>query len=294
MRLKVFGLFLAIQLFSLGLWYGLNYQSAQQDVLAAAPENASEFPRLKENLGGSSSPLSASNTTPVSDTDLVEKEDAYKITVRNWEDQHQTLYETQVGMIEKVVHVLPVDHTENLEIVLDYDTEAHRGWGGEGIVILAAAKMPMEELIAVMVHEIGHHVDAAFLNHTNEKFPSAYYDREQVVYSDDPSVAFYNLSWMNNKERRSGDHSDSVSGYGVTTIHEDFAETFAFYVLHGQEFEFLSKMNPVLKQKYDFMKNTVFEGRVFEDTFSSVQTEKRPWDVTRLDYNLNTFLLMNG
>lgn len=62
-----------------------------------------------------------------------------------------------------------------------------------------------------------------------------------------------------------------TSDYAMTSAHEDFAETFASYVISGEHFrrklDQLRLHNPeayaALNQKYDFMRNVVFKGVEF-------------------------------
>lgn len=51
-----------------------------------------------------------------------------------------------------------------------------------------------------------------------------------------------------------------VSYYSLTDSIENFAEHFAFYVVNGDEFRDMAQSDDLIKKKYNFFKNHVFEG----------------------------------
>lgn len=69
------------------------------------------------------------------------------------------------------------------------------------------------------------------------------------------------------------DRLSYITNYAMTNTMEDFAETFAYYVMHGDYFRDLleelkvndTKAYAALKQKYDFIKNEASEGLEFTD-----------------------------
>jgi hypothetical protein len=61
----------------------------------------------------------------------------------------------------------------------------------------------------------------------------------------------YNYIWLKSSQ-------DFMSTYSKMNIYEDFAETYCWYVMNGDEFRIKAKASPVLKQKYEYMKKFVF------------------------------------
>jgi len=54
-----------------------------------------------------------------------------------------------------------------------------------------------------------------------------------------------------------------VSHYSLTDSTENFAEHFAFYVVYGDEFRDMAQSDDLIKKKYNFLKNHVFDGIEF-------------------------------
>ena len=100
----------------------------------------------------------------------------------------------------------------------------------------------LEEFENVLIHELGHIVDHNYLVKN---------------YSENKSEEFYNISVGNPSIR------GFVSGYAQTNKKEDFAETFLFYVKFGNEFRFIMQSNELLISKYNFMRDSVFDGFEF-------------------------------
>lgn len=134
------------------------------------------------------------------------------------------------------------------------------------------------ENAAVFTHELGHVVDIyGFPKDTNGK---------------DISDQFYQISWTNDRTKRQDSAiADFVSGYALSNQYEDFAESFAFYVLYNDEFATRAKKNAFLKAKYDFLRNQVFAGDKFVGTsFSYDVLPGYLWDTTRASLNLKKYL----
>ncbi len=55
-----------------------------------------------------------------------------------------------------------------------------------------------------------------------------------------------------------------VTGKEVRTAYEDFAESFAMYVMEGKRFREMAKNNSILNQKYVWLKKNVFKGKEYE------------------------------
>ncbi len=192
-----------------------------------------------------------------------------------------------------VFKTLPTEHTATLEtLMLDFSPDAYRGLGGKTLIIIRAANIDPAESIAVLIHEIGHTVDLGHLKHINTRQKSAFTDNSTPIYIGDPSLDFYKISWRNDKIRKSSaSNLDFVSGYALTDPFEDFAESYVYYVLHNKDFKSKAKTSAVLYQKYQFMKNKVFNGKEF-DTGKVLYKglNNRPWDITLMEYDLNKFL----
>ena len=195
--------------------------------------------------------------------------------------------------IASVLEKLPSKHISTLKnIVLDYDPDAHRGLGGKSIVILRAVNMDTDEFYGVLVHEIGHNVDLGYLTETNKKKVSEFKDGKRPVYEGDPSLGFYRISWDDDKNRKiTASNLDFVSGYGLTDPFEDFAECYVYYVLHNKEFQSKTQTSEMLLQKYNYMKNVVFQGWEYDTgTYITDGLKRRPWDITVLSYDMDNFL----
>jgi len=117
------------------------------------------------------------------------------------------------------------------------------------------------------------------------------------VYSSDPSSFLYSVSWEDNSSLKSDlSNPDFISGYAMTSPYEEFAETYAAYVLHGPLFRFYAAHNSTLAKKYEYFKEVVFDGVEFdfasEDLPGIREAKSRTYDITRLDYDLELFLAL--
>lgn len=140
-----------------------------------------------------------------------------------------------------------------------------------------------EEFTAVLIHELGHIIDLGGLRGTPQSGRSEFQDGAIPIFEDDPSLDFYRISWQSSFEKKDAARlADFVSGYAEHDVFEDFSETLLFYRLHGTTFRALAVQNPILQQKYDFFKNSVFAGEEFDGGTENVQDWEQPWDVTKL------------
>ncbi len=263
MRLKAITLFLAIQVLSFFVW-----KTMSTDIQVMAKE-------------------------PVQITHAVSEETVQPdFSVRHFNDSQESLNNALQERIKKVFDSLPTDHVNTVEdIVLDYDTNAHRGLGGNNLIILRGVRMDEKEFIGVLVHETAHNVDYGFLVHKNEEEVSNFKDGSYPLYITDPSIDFYRISWENeNTLKKTASNLDFVSGYAMSDPFEDFAETYTYYVLHNEDFRALVSSSPNLYAKYRFMKYRVFNGVEFNTGDGEVNIHNRPWDTTLLSYDLEEFL----
>lgn len=211
---------------------------------------------------------------------------------RNMTNSASYLNAIKINQIQTALKKLPQSQTNSVKnIVLDYDSQAHRGLGGNSVIILRAVNMSAQEMVGVLIHELGHNVDYGTLTASVQKQESNFKDGQLPVYESDPSLDFYRISWISNTEQKEGATAlDFVSGYAMSDPFEDFAETYCFYVLHNKDFRVLATTSNSLYAKYRFMKYQVFGGKEFDTGDGQIQKDQRPWDVTVLPYDLNRFM----
>ncbi|MEK7523533.1 MAG: putative zinc-binding metallopeptidase [Patescibacteria group bacterium] len=193
---------------------------------------------------------------------------------------------------------LPAEHRQELQdLTLFYTEDGRRGLGGNGSIILRCLNVTDSEFIGVMTHEMGHIVDSNYLKGTDENAESSFKDFDIPVLADDASATFYAISWNDETTKKSDSNSlDFVSIYATTDPFEDFAETYAYYRLHGAEFRQLKNSSAMLREKYEFMKLEVFGGSEFgfeesdEDATQNFNIWLRNYDVTVLPFSLQSFM----
>ncbi|MDP7069509.1 MAG: hypothetical protein QF815_03195 [Candidatus Peribacteraceae bacterium] len=169
-----------------------------------------------------------------------------------------------------------------------YEKPKNRGLAGKSVMILDGT-VSDEEFRALFVHESGHNWDLGCFRGTLEGGKSPYSDGETPIYKDDPSVGFYSISFITSKVQRSNMRpEDFVSGYASYDIFEDFAESFAYFVLQNSEFRTRAQDNAVLAQKYNWILTNIFDGEIPKiATGKSNWNQKVPWDITKLKYEWN-------
>ncbi len=274
---KIISLFLALQIASFGLWYGVKALENQ-----TAPEPV--FVSKDDALNHEAAKTAEAPKQPFSHMSFA---------ARNEERQYSLLNSEKKKEIASVLAKLPPEHLSTLKnLVLDYNPKAHRGLGGKSLIILRAVDMDETEFYGVLIHEIGHSVDLGHLNETEKKKISEFDDGKKPVYETDPSLDFYRISWTDEKTRkRDVSNMDFVSGYALSDPFEDFAECYVYYVLHNKEFKSKTQTSAKLLQKYNFFKEKVFDGKEFDTgTYLTEGLKSRPWDITVLSYDLNNFL----
>lgn len=197
------------------------------------------------------------------------------------------------SLVYKTLLKLPPGHRNQLkELTLFYTEDGRRGLGGSNSITLRCLNTEDSELASVFLHEMGHLVDATYL--TGKSIAtSGFSDFGTPVPADDPSVRFFQISWQNEFTKKAyATELDFVSGYAESDPFEDFAETYAYFRVHGAEFRKLAETSADLRKKYDFIKREVFGGKEFGDYKGN--SDLNPWerfyDVTVLPYSLNLFL----
>lgn len=193
-----------------------------------------------------------------------------------------------VKTIVETLKFLPREHTGGIKkLTLSFDPTIRRGMAGGDTMIIRCVNVSENELTAVLIHEVGHIVDTGVnLNSKDHKLKSSFMDGPSPVYQDDPSMSFYDKSFVNSNTRKvSVDELDFVSGYAMTDPFEDFAETYLYYVLHGNAFRQLTQSSNILKEKYEFMKNSVFNNKEYNIENENVEFLSRIYDATKMRFS---------
>jgi hypothetical protein len=268
---KTLTLFLAVQALSFVIWITM-----PKDTNVMAKEPAEAIHAVSGDLPG----------------DKNKAEIHPDFEVRNFDTSEENINTALKDNISKALNKLPAEHAKTVRnIILDFSPAANRGLGGNNLIILRSVGMGANELIGVLVHEIGHNVDYGYLTDKNTDKRSGFMDGNSPVYITDPSVDFYRICWDNeSKLKKTANNFDFVSGYAMADPFEDFAETYTYYVLHGNDFRALTSANPNIYAKYRFMKYRVFNGVEFDTDDGRVKPDNRPWDTTLLSYDLDKFL----
>lgn len=189
-------------------------------------------------------------------------------------------------LADKVLRSLPPGCRENLRnFYVNYEKHpANRGLGGESTIIIVGT-VSDQEFMALLIHECGHVEDLGGLRGTRDAGLTNFKDGNTPVYMNDPSMDFYQISWIAPNANHTDTRDDHfVSGYAASDPFEDFAEAFAFYALQQKEFKRLAEKNLVLRAKYEFMRNVVFGETAPVGVGQFVKGKSVPWDVTKLPY----------
>lgn len=149
----------------------------------------------------------------------------------------------------------------------------------DGIVkIFGVDGLPINEFLAVSIHEFAHFVDIYFL--------------EKKVLKD-VSNEFYDISWEKTKIIKSWEEQkDFVSWYALTNKYEDFAESFTYFILHNADFVEKSKESISLQKKYAFFEKYLFQEGEFSGTDFSEKNKVENYyrDITKIDFSLEKLL----
>ncbi len=195
-------------------------------------------------------------------------------------------------LIESAYYSLPLEHRSGLRHVkIFWAAKMGRGVGGGDTIYLRCNNVQDNELVGVFIHEMGHITDTGVLQGNAASGESVFKDRRIQLFNDDESVGFYTISWKNTKAKIKGSTSlDFVTGYAMTDPFEDFAETYNFYLLHGNEFLQMAQQNSRLKRKYEFMKSKIFHGKEFSFDSAKGKIVGRDFDSTVISFSLEKFL----
>ncbi len=144
------------------------------------------------------------------------------------------------------------------------------------------------EFFELLTHEIWHVVDLGMVRWFSKTKSPIYTEFGRKVFEkDDPSIAFYQVSWKSEKVRKAdASREDFCSGYGMSDPFEDFAECHNWYLNHNAIFKKIAKTNDSMKKKYNFMANLYGGVYLFdaEDDLKKIKYNEdwRPWDTTRM------------
>lgn len=192
---------------------------------------------------------------------------------------HQTL-------LSATLRALPGQCRTSLRnLYVRYDRPEQRGLAGKGTIILNG-NVRSAELRALFIHEFGHITDLGCLTGTPDGGTSAFRDGPEAIFRNDPSTGFYKISWLQEATRKpESSPEDFVSGYAAKDAFEDFAETFAYFVLQQEAFRTRAEGNGALRQKWEWMQANVFHDHT---PFASGKPwdGSLPWDVTKLRYTV--------
>lgn len=179
---------------------------------------------------------------------------------------------------------IPCTLISSLQTIELFDDETlPRAMANARILKVNTNALDDEELVNVLIHELGHVVDLGYLVSSEYSSVSGFMDGHENVYADDKSVQFYTFSWSNEKTRKSDAIVQDFAGeYASTDPFEDFAEGFLLYVQHGNAFRKMARHNAVMAQKYNFFKETIFTGVEFNTGTRKISAEKRIWDITKM------------
>ena len=186
-----------------------------------------------------------------------------------------------------VLMALPEECRNTLKnFYVRYEKPENRGLAGKSVMILDGT-VPDAEFRALFVHESGHNWDLGCLTGTADSGKSSFSDGDEVIYKNDPSLGFYQISWLTSEVQRSTSRpEDFVSGYASYNIFEDFAESFAYFVLQNNQFAVRATENDAMARKYAWIRDTIFNGQIPQIAEGkSIWKGKAPWDITKLAYS---------
>ena len=196
------------------------------------------------------------------------------------------------SLVYQTLVSIPEEHREHLQHLTLYFADGRRGLGGGSTIILRCSDVSDKELSSVLVHEMGHIVDTGLYTGSSWYGKSEFMDGSVPVYNDDLSLRFYRISWLDQDTLKEGAREASfVSTYAMTDPFEDFAETYNFYILHGQQFREMAEFDRNLMRKYLFMKYYIFRGQEYDnDPYTQVEPFTRTYDATTLNYDQKSFI----
>lgn len=183
-----------------------------------------------------------------------------------------------------VMQALPAgcrDHLKNFSVI--YKDAKYRGLGGKTTIILDGS-VKDTEFVALLIHECGHVISGNMLGAPSAG-ESSFRDGKDVFYRDGAAVSFFSVSWENERTLKKGTKdADFVSGYASSDIFEDFAETFAAYVLQRPYLRKRAETNESIARKLAWMEANLPLSETAVGNAGYAGSKDLPWDVTKLPY----------
>lgn len=198
--------------------------------------------------------------------------------------QHPDIRPDHQILLSDTLRALPRECQASLRhLYVRYDRQHERGLAGKDTMILNG-NVGNAELRALFIHEFGHITDLGCLQGTAKSDPSAFHDGPEQIFHNDPSTSFYDISWVREMIQKPGSaRGDFVSGYAAKDAFEDFAETFAYFILQPEAFKARAQKNAALQKKFLWMQEYVFRGSK-TIVLGKQWNGSVPWDVTKIHY----------
>jgi hypothetical protein len=168
-----------------------------------------------------------------------------------------------------------------------YEPDAPRGLAGKENLIVKGG-LPAEEFRALLIHEFGHVMDLGCFQGNVSSGETAFKDGGEMMYRDDPSIQFYEISWTASNVQKAGmKPEDFVTGYASWDVFEDFSESLAYYVFQRSAFTERAKTNAAIAEKLRWFETYAFpNGKTIAQGLHTWSGEV-PWDSTKLPYRWN-------
>ena len=182
----------------------------------------------------------------IDDALLDEVTSVYDTNVGNFSESGMTNTQEVANYIDESI---PQDHLEGLDSIEYVNSDEAREEGILGMWVDDPEVGTVEidvyphddvgELYDTVSHEIGHNAE--------EKIPTSAVNEWDNLYYDSSLDYIFSL----------GEDNRFVTDYATTSTEEDFAETYSFYINDPE------MVQAICPDKYDFMKDHVFNGKEF-------------------------------
>lgn len=192
-------------------------------------------------------------------------------------------------LADSVLRALPSGCRDKLRnFYVQYTGAKSRGLGGKTTIILTGS-VSDEEFTALLTHECAHVIHSNWTG--TAKTETAFRDGKDAFRTDSPVVDFFSISWMGaDILKENAKKADFASGYAQSDAFEDFAESFAMYILHRDAFEARAETNTAMAAKLQWMKTNLPTNDDLLGTSRYTWDKSVPWDVTKLPYTLASSL----
>lgn len=213
-------------------------------------------------------------------------------TIREWTYTLDETLKYQALIVYLLNHkqtwLSTTDIADRLSYIKLYQDDAWRRWSaGHKHIRMNTQKITSpKEFRQVLTHELGHVIDFSIVkwSATQKNIVFTEFGKEQRSI-DDPSLAYYALSWIDENTRKKWmTEKEFVSGYAMKWIYEDIAESTNLRFNHNEYFHNLAKENPILMEKYKYF-SELYHNTYYHTSMSTStpREDERAWDTTRLD-----------